>query len=55
MVAPENKLKVKDELPEIVGLINKDRLEIARFIVCQHVVMNLFFNILEEFGACNYY
>jgi hypothetical protein len=29
MVATENKLKVKDELSKIVGVINKDRLEIA--------------------------
>jgi len=47
-VAPENRLKVNDELSKIIGLSVKDRLKAARSIVCQPEVMDLFFSIPDD-------
>jgi hypothetical protein len=41
-------LKVNDELSKIIGLIVKDRLKVARSIVCQLEVMDLFFRIPND-------
>lgn len=42
-VEQENRLKVNDELSKIIGLSVKDRLKVARSIVCQPKVMDLLF------------
>jgi hypothetical protein len=48
MVAPENRLKVNDELSKIIGLSVKDRLKAPRSIFCQLKVTNLLFSIPDD-------
>jgi hypothetical protein len=47
-IAPENRLKVNDELLKIIGLSIKDRLKAARLIVRQPEVMDVFFSISDD-------
>jgi hypothetical protein len=47
-VERESRLKVNDELSKIIGFSSKDRLKVARLIVCQPEIMDLFFSVPDH-------
>jgi hypothetical protein len=48
LVERESRLKVNDELSKIIGLNSKDRLKVARLIVCQPETIDLFFSVPDH-------